>query len=489
MTITQKAVLLICSIFIILAAAVSATVDITEQKVVIDVDYNHFDSENLKLIDVTGSLTLINSDSTSRTVTVSISGLPSDYLVDTTSPITLTGGQSQTVSFTIHVPHKKNSGTSTIGTVSVKDTATGTVLSSKPLVQNTKSMLSLQELKVTFVTPKDQTEDESFSDTSGDFKLDNGVKAGSDVKLVFNIQNLFDRNYDSSYSNIDYIELKVEPDDKNLINGTFDEKYKFDSLDARAKENQEITFTVGDNADTTDYTFDITLTGEDGKGFSHEITRQLQLRVQRANNDVRIVTAEVLPTPVTCENTVNVNVVIKNFGTSDQTYTTLMLYNKKLGIQENIPYFKLPRYTRSDSIWDRTFTYILPANSAPGTYPLDVNVAINKDIAADSKSIPIVVGKCVAPTQDTAKNNGQQGNNNIEKSATTVAPATTKEEKAAATAPPATEKSSVDGSSSTIVKTVEDPYTSEDIVAGILITAVIVILSFITWFIVLLIKK
>jgi len=168
-----------------------------------------------------------------------------------------------------------------------------------------------------------------------------------------------------------------------------------------------------------------------------------------------------------------------------------MLYNKKLGIQENIPYFKLPRYTRSDSIWDRTFTYTLPANSALGTYPLDVNVAINKDTTIDSKSIPIVVGKCVAPTQDTAKSGQQQvNNNNTEKAATSVAPATTttKEEKVA-TAPSATEKSSVDGSSSMIVKTVEDPYTSEDIVAGILITAVVVILSFITWFIVLLIKK
>ncbi len=486
--IKQQTVLLLCSMLILLAATVSASVDIQEQKVVIDVDYNHFDSENLKFIDVTGTFTLTSSDSTNSTVTPTITGLPADYTVDTISPVTLAPGQSQAVAFTIHVPHKKASGTATIGTLNVKDT-TGTVLSSKPLIQNTKSMLSLQELKVTYVTPKDQTEDQSFTDTNSNFKLDNGVKAGSDVKFVFTIQNLFDRNYDSSYSNIDYIELRVEPDDKNLINGTFDEKYKFDSLDARAKENQEITFTVGDNADTTDYIFDITLTGEDGKGFSHEVTRQLQLRVQRANNDVRIVTAEVIPPQVSCEKTIDVNVIVKNYGTSDQTYTTLMIYNKKLGIQENVPYFKLPRYTRSDSVWDRTFSYTLPANIAAGMYPLDVNVAINKDIAADSKSIPVVIGKCATPTQDTTKS-GSQINSNTEKAvANVVAPATTIAKKETVATTPTSEKVSVDGSSSTIIKTVEDPYTNEDIIAGILITAVVVIFAFITWFIVLLTKK
>ncbi len=47
--------------FILLATAVSAAVEIKEDRIFLDVDYNHLETENQKQIDFTGSLTLSNS--------------------------------------------------------------------------------------------------------------------------------------------------------------------------------------------------------------------------------------------------------------------------------------------------------------------------------------------------------------------------------------------------------------------------------------------
>ncbi len=483
-TIKLQSILLMSIIFILLATAVSAAVEIKEDKLFLDVDYNHLETENQKQIDFTGGITITNSGAESITVNIVFSGLPSGYTADAINSVALTAGETKTVSYLIKVPHKEDPGERTIGTVEVKDSASSTVLASKPIVQKTKSMLSLKELQVKYVNDKDNTLEEEFSSSEEKIDLDDGVKAGSEFKLSLIIENLFDRDYDNDYSTLDDITLEIKPEEKDLIKGNFNESYDLDSLDARDKITQDLNFVISEDIDAGEYTLEITLTAQDGKEVDYEVTRELTIKVERTNDDVRIIKAEVNPTTVSCENKILIPITIKNFGTSDQVFTGVTLYNQKLKIQETTPFFKLPRYKKSESIWTNTFVYSLPANLAQGTYPIDVTVAIDKGTKIDQKVVSVVVGACKAPVVEETK----AGENTLPPPVVKAAEKDASD-KTAVKDSTATKKDTTTSTTSTVVKSVEDPYTNDDIAVGLLVVGIVIVLSFITWFMVILFKK
>jgi len=468
--------------FILLATAVSAAVEIKEDRIFLDVDYNHLETENQKQIDFTGSLTLSNSGTGSITANVVFSGLPSGYTADAINSVTLAAGETKAISYVIKVPHKEDPGERTIGTVEVKDTTSSAVLASKPIVQKTKSMLSLKEMQVKYVNDKDNTLEEEFTSVEEKIDLDDGVKAGSEFKMTLIIENLFDRDYDNDYSTLDDITLKIKPEEKDLIKGDFNESYDLDSLDARDKLTQEINFVISEDIDAGEYTLDITLTAQDGKEIDYEINRELTIKVERTNDDVRIIKAEVNPVTVGCENKILIPITIKNFGTSDQIYTAVTVYNQKLKIQETTPFFKLPRYKKSESIWMNTFIYPLPTNLAQGTYPIDITVAIDKGTKIDQKVVSVVVGACKAPTSPVVEETKKEEN-------TLPPPVVKVGEKSGESKDTVKDTTKKETTTSTVVKSVEDPYTNDDIAAGLLIVGIIIVLSFITGFMVILFKK
>ncbi len=142
--------------------------------------------------------------------------------------------------------------------------------------------------------------------------LDDGVKAGSEFKMLLVIENLFDRDYDNDYSTLDDITLEIKPEEKDLIKGDFNESYDLDSLDARDKLTQEISFVISEDIDAGEYTVEITITAQDGKEVDYEITRELTIKVERTNDDVRIIKVEVNPATVSCENKILIPITIKN---------------------------------------------------------------------------------------------------------------------------------------------------------------------------------
>ena len=489
---TLQFVLVMIVIFSFLALNASAALEFQEEKLILDVDYNKFQLEDQDDISLTGSLTLKNSGTANQNVNI-IFNAPTSYTTSPINNVAVEAGASKTVTYTIKVPHQQDAGDATIGSVEAKDSTSNTVLASRPIVQKTKSMLVLRELQVKYTKEDGTVQDEEFGSAETKISLDDGAKPGTEVHLTFTLENLFDRDYDNDNSLLEDLELQITPDDNDLIAGNFEEEYSLDEIEAREKQTFPVSFTISDTIDSGDYTLEITITGEDGKGFNHKIERELTLKVERADDDVRIVKTELVPATVSCEDKFIVNVEVQNFGTRDQDYTSITIFNEKLGIKETIPEFKLPRYSKSDSKSLRSFVFATPKKIEAGTYPTDVTVSIKKNIRADSTVLPIVISKCGLPSSPAGKETTPATPPSIgQTTAAAIAPSATNTavEKAAAGSQDSKsgEADQNKVTSSTIVKSIEDPYTEDDLASAFLIVGIIIVLAFITWFIVLLFK-
>lgn len=488
----------------ILAAPASAAIQITSEKVLLDVDYNQFTSESQKQIAANGKISLSNSGTENANLILSFNNLPSDYQTEDVTGITLAAGENKTISFTVQVPHKKDSGLSSIGTVMVKDAATKAVLTDKPLIQNTKSMLFISEIKIEYTDKNGKPQKEELSSEKNDIlKLDGRIKPGTEVKMTFFIENAFDRDYDQDYAELDNIELNIDPDDKDLFaDQKFEEIHSFENVQAHKKDQKTITFLVSDDVDQGEFQFDISLRGEDGKNYFHEVKKELTLAIERERDDVRITRAEAVPASLSCEKKANLYIIIKNFGTNDQDFAGLTIYNQKLGINENIKDIHLSRNSKSENSYEYASVITPPANLPAGAYPLDVTLVIQKDKTVENKIVPFKIETCektnsaTTATTNTAANtatNSNSKNTSTTSSSNAAAPPTssTALPPTSSTAPSSTASPPTASTTTTsnIVKTIEDPYTQDDVVAGLLIVGVTIILAFITWMLVLLLRK
>ena len=381
---------------LIFTAAAEATIEIKDEQISFDVDYNQFSTDSQKQIASSGQVNLANTGTEGANLILSFSNLPAGYTTEESTSITLSPGESKTIPYTIQVPHKKDSGKSAIGTLLVQDASTKAALASQSLIQNTKSMLSLYEVEIIYTDKEGKIKTEQFTtenDKNDQIQLDNSIKPGTEVKMTFSTENLFDRDYDQDYAELDNIELNIEPDDTRLfVDRKFEEMYTFENLDARKKDEKVITFTVADDVDPGEFVFEITLSGEDGKSLSHKVKKELTLSTERVRDDVRIVSAEITPENLTCEESVNLHIFIQNYGTNDQDYTGLVIYNQKLGINENLADLHLSRASKEENRYEYTKTITLPKNIPAGSYPLDVTVLIKKNEKADNVILPFKEG-------------------------------------------------------------------------------------------------
>ncbi|MBT4935565.1 hypothetical protein HOL21_02810 [Candidatus Woesearchaeota archaeon] len=467
-------------ILCILATAVSADINIVEEVVTFDVDYSDFNDEDQETVtSTTSTLTLQNTGSDAVDVTITLTNLPTDYIYTNkivTVPAAVDGVSGEvSTTLTINVPHEENSGEENVATVALSegtDTAT--------LRQITESMLKLDNLKVEYTEYKGSSESDNFNDEET-FDLQEKVRPFTEMSFTFKIKNLFDSDYDNDKSDLENIELRLEADDDDLFDESFEEDYNFDDLRANDKDELTITFNIDEDAKATDYTFDITLEAEDSDGAKHKIKRDLTFEVERERDDVRITKTVLSPTSLTvCDTAFTMDVGLKNFGSDRQRYAALSIYNVELDINENIETISIDDHGDNDDIWNRLFTFDLPSNTQAKTYSLDVRAYIDNDEVIDIETVDVVVGSCAqdVPEEEEEEtvvvtlpsNDTTTGNTETTTTGTTETQETTTVTSAA------------------VIHTIEDPYTTEDFVVAILIVAVILILVLIVAFMIILLK-
>lgn len=456
-----------------LVVSASAAIEVSEDSVNLEVDYGNFNDEDQEeLTATTETITLTNTDAANEiTVTVDVTGLPTDYSLVAPQEVTIAAGGTADVSLQIDVPHEENSGEKTIGTVTISESSTQ--LTSLDLVQNTTSMVELIEVSVDYIDTDDDSQDDDFDENDLEMVLGGDVLVGTEMTIYFEIKNLFNDNYKNSYSELEKIKLEIDPSDKDLFTEDFDEKYDFDDLDADHKDDLSINFMIDDDAETQEYSFDITLKAEDGKNVDHEIIkRTLTFDVERKSDDLKITKAELSPSSINaCDTSFSLDLELQNLGTSNQRDAAINIYNQELGISESASDLRIDKYDDSDDTWSQLFNFNLE-DLEVGTYNIDVNAFIDEDEPADFERLSLVVGPCLG-----ANDTNDSGTTEV---ITSVIDTTTT---------PSPDGDNTPVSSSEVVQTVENPYTIENLIIGGIAVVIVLIIAIIILFIAILIKK
>ena len=448
---------LLLSFFLLISLALAA-VEFQENVVTLDVDYGDLVDDDE--FDINGQFTLTNTDVNETTVKVSFSGFPNGYDPVNVNDVTITGNGTATVSFTIEVPHDQDAGERNIGEIIISDT-NDNELDRLTLRQETKSMIILNKFKVYYTNEDGDSEKDNFDGQDEDFELDENVRSGTKVTFIFEIENLFDDDYDDG--ELEDIKLIIEVDDNDLYKDDFEEEYDLDNLGASDESEFTVSFTIDDEADSNDYSFEISLEAEDGKGAKHTYQGELTFNVEKVKDDLRIINLEITPEKITtCSEKLNIEVNLKNFGTANQRDVRLGVYSSRFGIDENVAGISIDRNSKINNEFQKKFQFSLDKDLTPGLYPVDFTVYIDDDKQIDYERLFIGVEECADLPEVVEEI------------------VVMEEEKI-----PEINKIS----SATIVSTVENPYTSDDLLIAMLIVAIVVILAAIVSFSIILFKK
>lgn len=459
---------------ILCATSMYAAIEVTESNVTVAVDYNNFNDNDQTFISKTVQFTARNTGAENVTVQTTLSGLPSGYTVGSIANTLITAGSTATIAFNLNVPHQKNAGTETIGTIILTDTTTSTELTRVPLIQNTKSMLELNEVTVDYTDEDEESRREEFDESDATFDLDNKVLIGTEVSVKVDIENLFNQDYGNE-GTLENIEISFDVDDDDLYQESIDDEYSFDDLDAEDSGTLTITFIVSDEADTKDYDIDITIEAEDGNNAVHKIERTLTLTVERQRDDVRVTKATITPLTVTvCDSTITLDTTIRNLGSSRQRNVVVNVASTTLGIDARETSIELDPFDDNDDSWSKRFTFPLRAPTVR-THTLTIRVTNNNE-QLDTKIVELPVAAC--PSAQPPSEEQEEEEETVEESTTRTIDTTTQ--------PGETNAETV--TSSTIAETIENPFTREDMFVGLFIIAIILTLGLIIIFFIILLK-
>ncbi len=303
--------------------------------------------------------------------------------------------------------------------------------------------------------------------TEDDEKVEN-LEPGSQIELKFEIENLFDEDYD--FGDLE-VEISLNLDDNDFTEDV-DEEESYDIKAGTKLEGDDavLTFEIPQKAEEGNYDLEIVIKAEDENRAKYRIERDLFLEVERKNDDIRLDNINFLPEKTSCS-TENVELVTKvvNFGQHRQKNAALTFISANLKLDERFD-FELESGTSDDNFVVKKLNIKVPDGLQPGSYPIAVNAYYDFSTHADREVVNLVLEECVQQEQQQVV-----------------------EDKLSETPMEDQEKEEVSdletvSPASKVVKTIEDPYTTEDFVFGALIVAIVVILALIVIFIIVLFR-
>ncbi len=390
------------SLIFTLAVNASAAVQISKSELILPVDYTSFEQEDQESVRTfTESFTLTNSGTESGTFIITLTGLPSGYNPESKT-ITINPNESQTLSLFVDVPHQEDSGKSNIGILSISQN--NAVVASIPVKQDTMPMLQMDRIEVEFIDEDGERQTERFSENQNTFSIDPNILIGTSLKLTFKVENLFDRDYDEDKRDLQDIEVSIEPSEDELFPADTPERYEVGTLDAKESKEMEIILPLDVDADTGDYTIDITIEGEDGEGAKHILEKELTFEIIRKREDVRITKAQFSPATLSCGRETSLAVELTNFGARDQELVGLNIFNEELAIRKNVADLKLEQYSESGNSLQENFKFIIPSDLRQGTYYVDLTAFVKRDVVASTERVALVLQECTAEEENNLSN-------------------------------------------------------------------------------------
>ncbi len=461
--------------------AVSATVEVNTDALTFKVNYDKLRDNDRKL-SVDQKITVTNKGTITESVTLGLQDMATDYELNVNpTSLQLAAGASQDITVSGKAPTSVDEGTKLIGRLKLS-TVSGqsSLLDLKSEVQ---SMLDIKKLVIYVNGNEEKTVNQD------DERLRN-LKPGDNVELHFQLENLFDVDYDHGDISGTVAILLDDSDFK----GDVDEEESFDVNAGKKLDSKDdevvLKFPVPAKANSGDYVMDIKLNGKDGNKAKYETRWKLNIEVVRNKEDVRIETLTATPLEVSCFRKVDLVAKVTNFGENSQKHAGLTLINTDLGLNMKQD-FTLQKGTSDINSETKQVTLDLENKLAPGTYPVVATAFTDFNSFSDKKIVNIVVKPCTTG----AKNNVTIDNKTANGSDSSTTTTSNLENSNPTTLTPNVQASSVPVVKSTelihsgvIVQTIENSYTSKDyLFAGVLV-AIVLVLAMIILFVLLLVK-
>ncbi len=325
----------------------------------------------------TATVHIANDQNQSMTVTLSTT-LGPDYRV-TFSPatVTLAPGAATDVLMSIYVPLSANAGKTNIGTITATTNLNG-ITRIANIYMTAQNNLDVSKIYL-------ETTDSSKSiSTGGTFK----AKPGDKVKVTITVRN--------EYSS----DVRMRDITADVYNGDLDidESLDFSDLRYGDKDTADFSFSVPSDINTDTYHVDVTLRGRDENGATHGGSYSFDIDVKRESHELTVQSATAMPSTVSCDRTVTVNLNVKNTGAHNENKMRVNLLSNDFLLNQDFAGISLD----TDSIWRKTYSFQVPSTVKPGQYNILVSTYYDSSSDSGTAIIPVTVAAC---GNDNSNNN------------------------------------------------------------------------------------
>ena len=230
------------------------------------------------------------------------------------------------------------------------------------------------------------------SDKNLDFgdSIKHEAEPGDTIQFQIETKNNFTSAEDLKIEDIEITVTIENIDDGDDIDKDIKE---FDLKEGKDKK-QKIEFKIPLDVDEDSFEVLIEVTGDDENGTTHEVQYELELEVEKKNNEVKFLRNSLTPSEIKCGRTVQLSTAVINTGSSDEEGVTIEIANTDLGVSFRETFDLSDDAFDEDIKFRKTFSFAVPQDVAAGIYPIKSTVSFNDGSDTETQTAELIVTTC-----------------------------------------------------------------------------------------------
>jgi len=230
------------------------------------------------------------------------------------------------------------------------------------------------------------------SDKNLDFgeSIKHEAKPGDTVEFQIESKNDFTSAEDLEIEDIEVTITIFDIDDGDDLD---EDAKEFDLKDGKDKKVR-IQFKIPLEVDEDTFDVLVEITGDDENGTSHEVHYELELEVEKEDNEVLFLRNTLTPSEIKCGRTVQLSTAVINTGQDDEDDVMLEVTNVDLGISFRETFDLSNDPFDDDSKFRKTFTFTVDQDVRVGIYSIQSVVNFNDGADTKSETAELVVAQC-----------------------------------------------------------------------------------------------
>jgi hypothetical protein len=232
----------------------------------------------------------------------------------------------------------------------------------------------------------------SKTDKNMDFgdKIKHEAQPGDVVKFIIEAKNNFTSDEDLKIEDIEVTVTIDGIDDGDEL----EEEGELKDLKDGKNDDVTIEFTIPLEVEDDNYDVLIVVEGDDENGTAHEVQYELELEVQKEDDEVRFLRNTLTPSEIKCGRNVQLSTAVINTGSDEQDDVTLEITNAELGISLRETFDLSNDAFDDDSKFRKTFTILIPEDVEAGIYAILSKVTFKDGSETKTETAELLVEQC-----------------------------------------------------------------------------------------------